>query len=129
MKPRGYAWQFDTDFLVYTWYRNTNSLLLHILNSHFLLQCIDKQAQLVQHCESTEKHVVHGGMDGDFRARRIPKLCDDPKFHERLGLKFKWQMQEGFCIGNCAEWRETFRKLEDVLIYIKSRYNYPISQS
>lgn len=50
-------------------------------------------------------------------------------FTSAWGLKFKWQMQEGFCIGNCAKWRETFKKLEDVLIYIKSRYNYPISQS
>ncbi len=89
MKPRGYAWQFDTDFLVYTWYRNTNSLLQHILNSHFLLQRIDKQAQLVQHCESTQKRVVHGGMDDDFRTRRISKLCDDPKFYERLGAQIQ----------------------------------------
>ena len=44
MKPRGNVWQFDTDFLVYTWYRNINSLLQHILNSHFLLQRIYKQA-------------------------------------------------------------------------------------
>ena len=85
LKPRGYAWQFDTDFLVYTWYRNTNSLLQHILNSHFLLQRIDKQAQLVQHCESTQKRVVHEGMDGDFRTRRISKFAMTLNFRSAWG--------------------------------------------
>ena len=49
-----------------------------------LLQRIDKQAQLVQHCESTQKRVVHEGMDGDFRTRRISK------FAMTLNLRSAW---------------------------------------
>ena len=90
----------------------------------FLLQRIDEQAQLVQHRELTQERVVHGGMDGDFRTLIISKLCDDPKYEERLA-----QMRERFYIGNCAEWRETFKKLEDILPYIEPKYEYPVSQS